>query len=844
MVDHSLFAPYTPPLGHFDEIGLAGGGHPHWQNLIASLQGLGVDGLRARHQVLQDLLHEGGVTYNVYSDPRGTERAWPLDPVPMLIDSHEWADIELGLTQRAELFNALLIDLYGPQRTLHDGILPADLVFGYSGFLRPCMGSLPVIPQVLTLYAADLVRGADGKLQVLADRTQAPSGSGYALENRLQLSRAMPSLFRDAQAHRLTRYFQAMRQALVSLAPEQEERAPRMVLLSPGPLNEAWFEHVFLARYLGLTVVQGQDLVVSQGRVWLKSLSGPEPVDVILRRVDDAFCDPLALRQDSWLGVAGLLEAARQGQVAIANPLGTGVLECPGIRAYMPQLSEYLLGRPLRLPTVPTRWCGDPQAMNEVLADLSAWVIRSLHPQRGRTPLFPARLSVDERDELVRQMRARPGDYVAQQAVDLSVIPAMSQSGQLEPRRMSLRSFVCAREGTYQVMPGGLTRVAHAPDAYMVSNQLGGVSKDTWVLSSEPEPPGTAAPGLPLPGGLGMPTSLPARVAENLFWMGRYAERTEGGIRMMRLVLRRRRLTQESGDADEALLLASLLPLMTQLTATFPGFADANQPSQDVTAELVDVIANPERMGGISFNLNALLKAGYALRDRVSGDSWRVVSALRERARGLQRVESSDPEALAPLMDEVITHLLALSGIAQESIARNMGWAFLEAGRRIERAGLLMTLLRHAFGRDAPTHLAERGVEPVLAFAESLPLFRTAQANGSDASRALQLLLRDESNPRGLPFQLRALQVAVMALPADFAESQASLLQRLKVIQDSTAESGAIWQKRIQNPWILDDWLVTQGQELERIASQLSEVYFAFPRTRHLLMEDSSEWVS
>ncbi|WP_412851676.1 circularly permuted type 2 ATP-grasp protein [Ectothiorhodospira shaposhnikovii] len=842
----SLLAPeYALSGNRFDELLTPEGVlRPQWEPIMGALVQLGPEGLAERAADIGRLLRESGVTYNVYSDPRGAERPWPLDPVPMVLESKEWAVIETGLIQRAELLNLILKDLYGPRELIRKGLLPLDLIYGYPGFLRPCVGSLPTIPNPLALYAADLVRRPDGHFVVLGDRTQAPSGAGYALENRVILSRVFPSLYRDAQAHRLTRFFQTLRRTLATLrAPAMGQNEPRVVLLSPGPLNETWFEHVYLAGYLGYTLVQGQDLVVSEGRVWLRSLNGPEPVDVILRRVDDGFCDPLELRQDSWLGVAGLLEVARRGRVAIINPLGSGVLECPALSAYLPAIARHLLGQDLILSTVETWWCGDPRQRDHVLSRLERLVIRDLEPGRS-SAVFGDALSRPERESLEARIRANPGGFVAQERLELSTLPAFGPEGDLEPRRGWLRTYLCARDGDYVVMPGGLSRVAGARDAAWVSNQAGGVSKDTWVLASEAEPSAALVGAMPMVGGLGTPVSLSGRVAENLFWMGRYAERAEGTLRLMLVVLMRRRLVRESGGSGARdATLRTLLRALTHLTATYPGFVleGAETALIDPAPELLALILDRERIGSLSFTLQSLLRAGHELRDRISGDSWRVISALRERSNALGQWQPRDPEHLVRHLDELITHLLAMSGLAQESTPRHLNWVFLDAGRRLERGLMLAGLLRATLVRPCAPEDEPALLEAVLNYAENT----AADPHALRPEALLDSLLLDERNPRSLGFQLAALECHGAAMPRTERDERLTPAERL--ILEARNELRRLHLRELALPdteghrQALDQCLARQQHLLGSASDALSRSYFDFTRSQHLLVSNLPE---
>ena len=417
----------------------------------------------------------------------------------------------------------MLLDLYGPRNLIKKGVIPPELVFSHPGFLNPCI-NMPILDsRALTFYAADLVRDASGQINVLSDRAQSPSGSGYALENRLVISRVLPSLFRDSHTHRLANFFRTSRHALNRLSPRVGEE-PNIVLLSPGPANEAYFEHAYLANYLGYTLVEGSDLTVRNNRVWLTTLEGLRPVDIILRRMDGSYCDPVELRGDSYLGVPGLTNVVRSGNVAVANPLGSGVLENPALISLLPELSKVLLGEELRLPSVPVWWCGDKLQCDYVLENLDRLVIKPVHPSIGFRFVFCAEMSKTRLEKLRQQIKEKPHLFVGQEAMTMSTVPILARDG-LKPRHTVLRSFLVADEHDYMAMPGGLPSVSSEDNKLVVSNQAGGNNKDTWVLATEPEKyisllsERLQARLEPDRGG-----EVPGRVADNMFWAGRYAE--------------------------------------------------------------------------------------------------------------------------------------------------------------------------------------------------------------------------------------------------------------------------------------------------------------------------------
>jgi uncharacterized circularly permuted ATP-grasp superfamily protein/uncharacterized alpha-E superfamily protein len=762
---------YVPASGRFDEMRAGDGGlRPHWEYLLDALREVGPAGIDSRWQEARRLVRDNGVTYNVYGDPHGMSRPWELDPLPLLVRGDEWAELERGLIQRAELLNAILLDLYGPRDLITKGLLPAELVDGFPGYLLPCHGIQVTGDRPLILYSADLSRDPDGRWRVIGDRAQSPSGAGYALENRVVLSRVMPSLFRDSHVHRLAGFFRSVRRTLARLAPRQQEHA-RIALLTPGPSNEAYFEHAYLANYLGYTLVQGGDLSVRDGALWLRTLGRLERIDALLRRVDDAWCDPLELREDSLLGAPGLLQAVRAGNLTTANALGSGVLEHPGLMAFLPRLCEHLLGERLLLAHLDTRWCGEPSDLEFVLENLGALVIKRAGNAAGQRCQFGRELDGAARAKLAAAIRAEPYRYVAQEEHLPSTTPAYID-GRIEPRPFVLRSFLVSEEDGYTVMPGGLTRVALDKDTAMVSNQLGGLGKDTWVLATEPERQETlltSGDGTIVPPVV-QESEVSSRVADNLFWIGRYAERAEGLVRLVRVAIiqvSERSSFVVSPEADCCLHL--LLAALTHQSQTYPGFVGegADALLADPTPEMLSLITDVERIGGLPQTLTALGQAAWSVRDRLSNDTWRVINDIERRLFALTR---TPPRALAgalDVLDPLITSLVAFSALTQENMTHNEGWHFLETGRRLERAVNTATLLRSTLVPVAPEAGEQMIVEAVLTVTDSLITYRRRYQAGTRVGALLDLVFQDEGNPRSLGYQIARIQCLVDEMPRD-----------------------------------------------------------------------------
>jgi uncharacterized circularly permuted ATP-grasp superfamily protein/uncharacterized alpha-E superfamily protein len=748
----NTFLTYSFPESVFDEMyERPGESRQHWEPLITALKSLGQVDLQQRCQDARRLLRDNGVTYTYGEE---LNRPWQLDLIPLLITSDEWRLIERGLIQRAKILSLVLADLYGPRNLFKNNILPPELIYSHPGFLRRCDGveTLAYLP----LYAADLARTADGQMCVVEDRTQAPRGAGYALENRLILSRVLPSWFRDWQVRRLAQFFQTLRNTLVNMAWRKSDDI-RIVVLTTGPDDDSYFEHAFLATYLGYTLVQGADLTVRDGRVWLKTLDGLQSIDVILRRVDDHLCDPLELRQDSYFGVAGLLQAARMKNVAIANPLGSGVLENPALMAFMPALAHYFLGEDLQLPSAMTWWCGQKKARDYVLANLDNLVIK----QTGTPSIQGELLSEPEREALREKILAQPYLFIGQEKVPRSTIPIFTNDN-LEPRQMVVRSFLAASEDDYKVMPGGLTRVASRPDTPIISAQ--GISKDTWILADQPdEPISLLSPIGEIAALANGRAELPSRVAENLFWLGRYVERGENVIRLLRTVLLQ--MIEPSAFTDDG--LQSLLRAATHSTKTYPGFVGDGAEARLAApaAELLSVLLDKSRQGSLSFTLQALLYAASSLRERTSPDIKRVFSNLEEDLQVLQvQREAPHDEMLHTVfegLNHLLTHFAAFTGFAMESMTHSQGWRFLMIGRHLERAQQMIPLLRTLLSKDS----SSTQLEYLLTICDSLMTYRRRYRTMLQIQPTLELVLLDEQNPRSLAYQFERLQNYIYHLP-------------------------------------------------------------------------------
>ena len=810
---HKLLRDYKVTPGSYDELLDASGAmREPYRRLMAELEQLGPDEVKRRWDTGRRFIHEQGVTYNVYGDPLGMERPWELDPVPMMISADEWGRLETALIQRARLINAVIADCYGEQKLIHSGGLPPALVLAQPDFLRACHGIKPANGVYLNCYAVDLARSPDGKWWAISDRTQIPTGSGYALANRLVTSRVLQEVFRDCNVRRLAGFYSQLRDSLGRMVKRSTDDA-RIVMLTPGPHNETYFEQSYLARYLGLTLVEGQDLTVRDGRVYLKTLSGLEPVDVILRRVDDDFCDPLELRNNSMLGVPGLVEALRTGTVAIANSLGSGLLQSPAFMAFLPGLCKHLLGEELKLPSVATWWCGQKSAEEHVLANLDKIFVKPAMRSgaKGMTP--GGAMSGAELDALKQRIRFQPHLYVAQERVELSTAPTWSVEGKLQPRPVAMRVYlVAAGDGSYHVMPGGLARIAPLDGARMISMQRGGSSKDIWVMNEGPVDEVTLLPRtadaieLRRTG-----NNLPSRVADNLYWLGRYAERAECTARLLRSSLIR--LNSETASSAVVLLEPMLQTLEAQdqlpigRTITL-----LKSNTEALEAELLSLILDEQRTGSLCAIAEQLQRLGMQVRDRTSNDFWRAVSVLGDTIQHAAKSQEFLISDGIVLLNQVLLQIAALNGLAYENMTRAQGWRFLDIGRRVERTIYFSSFL----GRALKSWISDTSsaLEAVLEMADSTITYRSRYNLMPTMAAVYDLVMLDETNPRSLLFQFRQLTKHLERLPG---ETEAMPGNAQKILIEAVAKL------RLTDPMTLE----TEGND---VAQTLLHIEKAMPR--------------
>ncbi|MDD7963047.1 circularly permuted type 2 ATP-grasp protein [Microbacterium thalli] len=800
----SLPAGLDEPERYDEVVDAEGGLRPAWQSLAGLALALTPAELGRVEGEITRFLADDGVTY---MHPDAGAAPWQLDPVPLVVDAAAWARLEGGLAQRAELLNAVLADLYGPQTLLSSGIVPAAAVLGHAGFLRPVARDAGAERHPLLLSGTDLGRDADGEWRVLADRVQAPSGLGFAMENRRVISQVLPDLYQQSDPHRMEPYFSALHATLVGSAPDGVDE-PRVIVLTPGPHSETAFDQAFLARGLGLPLVQGSDLVVRGGRVWMKPTGWPhreptEQVDVILRRVDAEWCDPLELRSDSRLGVAGLTEAVRRGTVRIVNGLGAGVLENPALLPFLPAACEALLGEQLRLPGVPTWWCGDPHARDTVLARLRAgdpgYIVRTIDGSRRDLTGMDAAAVAD-------RIAAAPHRYVGQELLPLSQAPVWT-GDTARARPLVLRTFTLRHGSAYRPLLGGLATVRENPDAAPTT-------KDVWILKAAE---GEADQGFgdiaPLPGGRSAPSVAP-RALDDMFWSGRYAERAEDSLR---LVLTAQQQLDLAGTGRATPTSARVLrDAIHRLAGAGTARAD------DADADFRSLLLDAGRTGSTAHALARLRDALEGVRDQLSGDTWRVFAGIERASRALRA--SPHPHRTAESAGRMLTVVLSLQGVTA-NMMRDAGWHLLETGRFLERALQVCHLLQVTVERREVR--TDRAVlEAVLAASESIVTHRRRHRGAVRLADVLDLLLRDPDNPRSLAFALASLRTHLAAAPASTGSTRPERLVEDLEAFTTAIDTDALTVADDGIRSVLADVLRELTAQLEQLGDAIDELHF------------------
>lgn len=836
--DH-LLTQYKPPTGVYDEmLSQPGELRPHWQGMVKSLTRVQLQEMARRWELADRLIHENGVTYNVYGQSNEKPRPWELDILPVVYSAAEWQKLSEGIKQRVTLLNLILADLFGPQRLLKEGHLPPDAVFGHPRYLLPFHSLPPAGNKHIHHYAAELARSPDGRWWVMADRTEVPSGAGYAVENRIVASRTWPHLIQDCRVQRLASFFMKMQEHLQHLAYHHKEN-PRIVLLTPGPKHPYYFEDAFLSRYLGYTLVEGGDLAVRNDQVALKTLGGLLPVDVIFRRIPDADCDPLELGGTSPHGIPGLLQAARAGNVSVVNSFGSGLVETPLFMAFLPALCQLLLGEPLKMPSIASWWCQNPNSLKYVLEHLKDLVIKPAYIHSGREEIVVEQLSQSEREALLARIKAEPRKFVAQEKVARSSTPAFHR-GSLQSGHVALRVYAAANTDSYHVMPGGLIRIASSTQPLELSIAAGEYSKDAWVLSDGPvKPVSLLAPTEEVVRLSRSGAELPSRVADHLYWLGRNLERSDSASRLMRTLLDRLAVETKLESVAE---VPTLLRVLAARGLIAPDFVveSLKDSLPNLENALMSAVFGEEEPLCLRSTLRELHRQASVVRDRISIDTWRVVNRMAtEFLRNTAADETDFGDALECL-DRLLFDLAACNGLVSDAMTRGQAWRFLDFGRRIERGLQMVTLLRYTLLNPLDIHVSV--LQAVLDISDSAMTYRSRYLARLQPAPVLDLLLTDETNPRAIAFQLVALFDHINHLPREESlpvrtSDQRIIMSTLHSVQMADV-ARLVKQPRHNRRGALEKLLNHVEDGLNRLSDEVSRKYLIHAGAPRQMQDD------
>jgi uncharacterized circularly permuted ATP-grasp superfamily protein/uncharacterized alpha-E superfamily protein len=765
---------------------IAGDGAPRavWTRFFDAFAALTPAEIERRFETADQHLREAGVSYRAPGET--SDRMWPLSHLPLLIDEVEWRQLTVGIVQRAELLELVLSDLYGEGRLVAEGAIPAAAIAGSPEFLRPVCGIKPPGGRYLSLYAADVGRGPDGRWWVLGDRTQAPSGAGYALENRLVLSRAFATLYKSMNVERVAPFFEAFRDALRASADRDE---PRIGLLTPGQFSETYFEHATLARYLGFLLVEGEDLAVSGDRLHIRTVAGLKRLDVLLRRVDSNFLDPLELNAASQLGVPGLIDVLRKNGVVVANMPGTGVMEAKALLGFLPSLCRRFFGEELKMPHIATWWCGQESAREEILSRLDEVAIEGAYRRGvpgfpGNAPVLASELPIAERERLKQAINERGIDFVGQELVRLSTMPVRDQ-GRITPRPFVLRIFAAATPQGWTIMPGGFCRIADQADARAVSMGDGARAADVWVVSDRAVPTTTLLPASDTVRIKRIAGVVPSRAADNLFWLGRYLERAEATLRLVRAL--------GTSLRDPVKGSSPILHSVERIQRLLVAWGATSQTTRTQPARIAgEALQSEDRFGSALSLVRSALRTATSLRERLSPDAWQVITEMAERLA--QEVE--DDDGVASAAELTLQELASFAGLAQENMNRAAGWRFLEMGRRAERA-INTTRFARQFAYD---EAGGEDLDVLLTLVDCQITYRSRYLVGPLLAPVRDLVVLDPYNPRSVAFQVAALNDHIASLPTLREGGLIERPQRLAVAAQAaltTAEAASLDTKTL-----------------------------------------------
>lgn len=815
----------------FDEVhDSTGAPRAHWKKIIESIESVGLDVLKEKQAQIDWHLEDNGVTYNIYDDyDKPTHRSWSLDVIPFVVESKEWNEVKKGLKQRAKLLNLILKDLYGEQKLIKENIVPAEVIFGHRGFSTEVFDFGFKEDFSLYFYATDLARGPDGKIWVIADKTQAPSGLGYAIENRLTMNVVTNDLYPEVETKKLSPFLYAFKDLLKDLTGNDLSKA---ALLTPGAYNETYFEHAYLSAYLEINLVQGQDLLSKSGALWLKSMSGLKQINTLLRRVDDRFSDPLELKGDSRLGVTGMVESMRQNNLHMINPIGSAILENIGLNPFMTKIAQYFLHEELILPQIATWWCGQTKELDFVLKNMETLVVKKIDRSTEIQVYFGKSMSAEERETLALLLQKDPHKYVAQEDVDFSSVP-YCHKGKIEPRNAVIRSFALRKNDDYIVMNGGLVRMASSKDSLVVSSSSGGISKDLWILGKDKTMPTFPAQPNLTPYVETSIDKISTLKAENLFWLGRYLSRSISTARLLSHVIKK--ITNfyryEVVTSKESQMI--LQQALTHMTMTYPGFLDPeNKKNLDIfpMRELTSVIKDVHRSGSLSLTLMMLSNANMNLKDLLTLESWKLFDRLQKEWSAFANRKNDTTLVVASELDNLLIYLMAFKKLVEDSIFKEQGLILYHIGYKIEDALLLISKTKSMLSQKLDKLVGHDVLEGMLNSMESFNAYRAHYKSSLTLEYVVEFLIFNVQFPKSLHHTIRSLlsefkhlpKASEVCTPYEEAMIKAKLLLHetdLKSVLSIQEDEGVYTQ--------LDDLLTSLFDLFLACSNEFSKTYFA-----------------
>jgi uncharacterized circularly permuted ATP-grasp superfamily protein/uncharacterized alpha-E superfamily protein len=750
--------------GHDEALDAAGQVRPHWRALLAGMAALSPAERNARAVQLDRRVRETGIAHDIFADPYKAKPSWQLDLAPIVISKEEWRWLQTALTQRARLFDALLADLYGAQSLMRSGLVRPEIVFSDGAYLRPCQGIVPGAGP-LQFYAADLARGHDGQWRIIDNHTETVAGIGFALANRVVHTHVAGDLFKQCNALRLASHFQNVRSALTVHSGRENAR---IALLTPGAHHPDYFSHAYLARYLGYLLVEGSDLRTKGHQIYLKTLEGLKEIDLVVRCTDGLSSDPLELDQSAFEGPAGLVRVCRSNPRLVVNALGTALVQNRGLGMSLPALCRHILGEDLILADAPRLWLGDRAAQSYVLENVDDFVIRKAQEGTGRPGQaalgdVPRADSSTQRERLKREISLHGARLVAEEKIGFSVAPACTPDG-LVPRPFAMRLYVAMTAGGYEVMPGGLA-MSVDPDRAVALSAPDGHARDVWIVSESEQPPHVSLwrPTLETARVQRSQRVIQSRVADDLFWLGRYTERADWTMRVLRSALRR--VEEDSGPADGR--RAARMCLEVLLTDGVPsGIASRGRPdSAEIEWLCGKLISGARSHRTLELTFEGLYRVAHMARDRLSLEAWQSLSRFRPGDTWTNALGDATPLALLDKLEEGLASIAAFNGLMHENMTRNFGWSFLDMGRRVERAYNLAEAIASLFIPAAEPQSEASSLLLLLELADSFITYRSRYRLDPMLALVLDLLLLDEANPRSLSYQLAAISGHMKTLP-------------------------------------------------------------------------------